>query len=239
MATPYLNLYRFTCPHCSRILKAPVQWAGRRGVCPNCQKSVDFPTTALGQANSWTAEQLGKVIAPIDALLDDNEMDRLAMLLAQGTCMEYRMATELLELRQPSARQWRRMLSLAEHRESLRLDLLAQLDRPALFEDDSLLDDATPSLALPPEAGALTLGARATQIVMRYLHQMRHGQCPNCQENPTGMACIYRDFDAFLGASKWNAARIAKWDRATRESLGLATISTTPPPRPATAERPA
>lgn len=226
MASSYLVLYRFTCPHCSRILKAPVQWAGRKGVCPSCQKSVEFPTTALGQGNSWTSEQLHKIIASIDALMDDADTDRLAMLLAQGTCMEYRMSSELLDGRKPSARQWRRILVLAEQRESLRMDLLAHLDRPAFAEEDPLMIEGGASLSLPSlDGGGPTPGIAATQIVMRYLHHTRHGPCSGCRDNPTGMDCVYRDFESFLALAKWNRARQEKWERACRDSLGLVTVA--------------
>lgn len=229
MAHSHLMLYRFTCPSCLRILKAPVQWAGRRGQCPNCQKSVEFPHTALGQGNSWTAEQLHGIIGRSDVPFQAQEQDRLATLLAQATCMEYRMAGTLLAGRKLSARQWRRVLVVAEQRESLRLNLLSHLDRFTTLETPvSSYETGAPMLALPEQPAGAATSQAARHIVLRYLHHHRHGTCPACQQNPTGMACSYRDFPTFLTLAKWKPHRLEKWLQASGEALGLRAVDASP-----------
>jgi len=222
-------LFRFTCPHCGRILKAPQSWAGHLGACPSCQKTVTFPATTPEPAKSWTLQQVLLVLADDDVAINNGAFDQAGMLLAQGTCAEYAMVRELLPAGKLSVRQWRRILTLAGTRELLRLQLLTRLDDALLDEKDfdENSDPADPAFALLPDhAQDISIGA--WQIMTRYLHYSRHGTCALCKHNPTGLHCVYQTFETFVAATGWDGDRQAKWERVCRQSLGLGSAKTIP-----------
>ncbi len=58
----------FHCDHCSKLIRAPSEAAGRRGKCPYCQQSVYVPTPA---------EQIEEIpLAPLDTE-EERERQRL------------------------------------------------------------------------------------------------------------------------------------------------------------------
>ncbi len=188
------DLFRFTCPHCKKVLKARTQWAGRSGICPNCKTSVQFPAYTPPSTKSRTAQQLIQLIADHDNLtFDDNDGDRLSMLLSQATCRDFALARKLLDQRPLSPRQWRRLLSSAAARESMRLRIEEQLERIAEISDD----DEEPTALL---AANEVTNPDAWKIIARFLYYLRHDTCEKCQRDPTGLSCIYLTVETFLQA---------------------------------------
>ncbi len=58
----------FHCDHCSKLIRAPREAAGRRGKCPYCQQSVYIPTPT---------DEIDEIpLAPVD-LQDAREQERL------------------------------------------------------------------------------------------------------------------------------------------------------------------
>ncbi len=113
--------YRCTCSQCQKVLKIRTDWAGRRGVCPHCQATVEFPPFKAPVAGSATAQLLLKLVSDEDEeSFDEMQTDRLAMLLSQATCRDFQLATQWLNGRALSARQWRRTLNAADVREGMR-----------------------------------------------------------------------------------------------------------------------
>ncbi len=90
------ELFRFTCPHCQKVLKARTQWAGRTGTCPNCKSSIEFPKYSAPSAKSRTAQQLLQLISEEDNItFDEDDADRLSMLLSQATCRDFFLAKNI------------------------------------------------------------------------------------------------------------------------------------------------
>jgi hypothetical protein len=214
-SSPAVSHYRCICPHCQKVLKIRVDWAGKKGVCPQCRGAVDFPPFRMPSASSATQKQLLRLIGEADnPTLDDGQIDRLALLFSQGTCRDYQMADQLLRDRTLSPRQWRRVLSAADLRESMRLRIEQRLTAPpAPDPDDS-------------EAAALwavgdTASPNAWRILARYLYFQRHGYCDKCNANPTGMHCIYLTFDGFLAARSIPLPRADHWHDLLHLNVGL------------------
>jgi hypothetical protein len=61
----------------------------------------------------------------------------------------------------------------------------------------------------------------AWKIMARLLYYQRHGYCDGCIKNPTGMACIYLNFDGFLEARQIPALRSDNWQKLLHTHLGL------------------
>jgi hypothetical protein len=212
---PTSAIFRFTCPSCKKVLKASVKWAGRRGACPNCKQPVTFPAYKAPNPKSRTAQLLLTLVNEEDNLtVDDNDADKLSMLLSQATCRDFQHAQKLLDSRPLSPRQWRRLLSSAAARESMRFDIEEQLERVA----DSPDDDSEASAIL---AAADATNPDAWKIMTRFLYFLRHGPCENCKKDPTGLSCIYLSFDNFLRARQVNAERAANWQKICHHHLGL------------------
>ena len=179
-----------------------------------------FPAPRIDMKESWTAQQVQKLLTIEDQPIDRAAADRLAMLLAQGTCREYAMASELIPLGRLSAHQWRRVLIHAGMRENMRHDLsrMSSTTPPAAARADgaSAADDL--AWLREPVTDASVTGCR---IMIRFLHAQRHPTCPDCQRNRTGMACLYQSYDGFLRATAWSAEKQRKWETACRHGLGL------------------
>lgn len=219
MSEEALQLFRFPCPHCKRVLKAPVQWAGRRGVCPSCQQSVIFPESHLGAIPSRTAEQLRAVIADAQDAppMEEISADRFALLLAQGTCVEYGMARQLLAQRKLPVRQWRRLLRLAAEREGMRMHLAKQPMSIAETLEAAEAGDEGAAAALSADSAASDAGT----IIVRFVHFMRHGTCAACKNDRTGLCCVYQTFDYFVTTHTINEERKKKWMHYANEIFGL------------------
>lgn len=206
-------VFRLPCPHCQRVLKVPLEWAGRRGACPACQKPIEFPKSLATQVTqSKLGETILSLVSESDEGLDDKTFDQVALLLSQGTCRDYQLAKAALGDRRLSARQWRRILAAAGTRESMRQHIESQLDRlPDIAEDE------VPSLAVveaPPSQDAW-------QIMARYAYYLRHDTCPACKDDPTGLHCIYLNYTDFAKARNIPADRSARWEKIVQHLLGL------------------
>jgi hypothetical protein len=194
------------------VLKFRLEWAGKCGTCPQCGNAVDFPAI---RAPSATTQHLLKVVAEEDnPWLGGEETERLALLLSQGTCMDYGMASELLGGRALAPRQWRRMLNAAVAREAMRLRLESHLE-----EAETHGEGADEPLAVLAAADAAM--PNAWKIFSRFLYFQRHGACEACVGNPTGLACIYRTFETFLEAGKITEGRAADWKALLHQHVGL------------------
>jgi hypothetical protein len=217
MSEATMSLFRFTCPHCQKVLKARTEWAGKRGVCPTCNKAIQFPVYTAPSSSSRTAQQLIQLVSVDDNVtVDENDSDRLAMLLSQGTCRDYELARKLLDNRPLSAKQWRRLLNSAAARESMRLHIEEQLERLAEIPDD----DSEPA-ALLAAVEASTNNPNAWKIITRFLYFLRHSHCEECQQDRTGMSCIYLTFDGFTQARQVPPDRAANWQKICHHHLGL------------------
>jgi hypothetical protein len=213
-----LSLFRFTCPHCQKVLKARVEWAGKRGVCPTCSEPITFPTYVPPSSTSRTAQQLQKLVAHEDNNnFTDADSDRLAMLLSQGACREFSLAQKLLADRPLSPRQWRRILNSAAARESMRLHIEEQLERLAEIPDD----DSEPAALIAAAESEGRANPIAWTIISRYLYHLRHGFCDACHKDPTGLACIYLTFQSFTTARKIPLERAQNWQKICHHHLGL------------------
>src|SRR5271166_6786106 len=72
--SPAADLFRFTCSHCQKVLKANIHWAGKRGACPGCKQEITFPAYKPPNPQSRTARQLIALIGEEDNLtFDDND----------------------------------------------------------------------------------------------------------------------------------------------------------------------
>jgi hypothetical protein len=215
MSEASTQVFRFTCPHCQKVLKAPLEWSGKRGVCPGCQKPVTFPKFTAPSNRSRTAEQLQKVVSEGDnTTLEEAESDQMAMLLSLGTCGDYQKAMKVQAGRLFSARQWRRILNSAAARETMRLHIEEQLDRLAEIPDD---DDDPAALVVAGEA----TNPDAWKVFSRYLYFLRHGTCDHCKVDVTGMTCLYLTWDQFTKARLIPADRSANWEKIFKHHLGL------------------
>jgi hypothetical protein len=212
---PTADLFRFTCPHCQKVLKANVSWAGKRGACPGCKQPITFPAYKAPNPQSRTAKQLDALIGKEDNItVDDNDADKLSMLLSQATCRDFEHARKLLDGRPLSPRQWRRLLSSAAARETMRYHIEEQLERLAEIPDD----DSDPTALL---AAAEATNPDAWKIMTRFLYYLRHSNCDNCQADPTGLSCMYLSFDNFLVARQVSAERAQNWQKICHHHLGL------------------
>lgn len=213
MSETIAPVFRLPCPHCQRVLKIPADWAGRKGACPACGESVEFPRTlASNIATSKLGEQIMKMLSESDESIEEKNSDHISMLLSQGTCRDYQLVKEALGDLRPSARQWRRMLSSAAVRESMRQHIESQLDRlPEIPEDE------VPSLAVA-EAPA---HQDAWRILARYAYFLSHGTCKACKENPTGLHCLYLSYDHFAKLRSIAKDRSDRWQTVCQHLLGL------------------
>jgi hypothetical protein len=212
---PTSAVFRFTCPSCHKVLKASVNWAGKRGACPNCKQPITFPAYKPPNPQSRTAQQLLALVHEEDNLtVDDTDADKLSMLLSQATCRDFQLAQKLLDNRPLSPRQWRRLLSSAAARESMRFHIEEQLERLAEIPDD----DSDPSALLAAESPA---NPDAWKVITRFLYFLRHGPCENCQHDPTGLSCIYLAFATFLSARQVSPDRAHNWQKICHHHLGL------------------
>ncbi|MGN6370314.1 MAG: hypothetical protein ACTHN5_18825 [Phycisphaerae bacterium] len=216
---PTSAIFRFTCPSCQKVLKANVRWAGKRGACPHCKQPITFPAYTPPNPQSRTARQLLALVHEQDNLtVDDNDTDKLSMLLSQSTCRDYHLAQKLLDNRPLSPRQWRRILNSAAARESMRFHIEEQLERLAEIPDD----DSDPSALLAAaDADSPRVNPDAWKIITRFLYFLRHGPCDKCQRDPTGLSCIYLAFDTFLAARQVSTDRAHNWQKICHHHLGL------------------
>ena len=211
-------MYRFACPSCHRMLKAPLSWAGRRGVCPKCHEEMLFPRkTSLFKAEGEGARILLKLVGESAPALPEDQADRLSLLLSQGTCMDYSLAQKLLAGRSLPPRQWRRLLPIAGTREAMRLQLSDAADR-AEVQGAEPSDDL--AVALPPHEGADEL-ALAWEIVVRFQDFIRNGRCAGCQSDPTGMHCVYQSFEDFGESRSLDSEDCRRWAKLCRQVFGL------------------
>jgi hypothetical protein len=208
-------MYRCTCPHCQKVLKLRIEWAGKKGACPQCKNEVQFPAYQRPSSKSATTQQLLKNVAEVDEpSLDDGQAEQLALLLSQGTCIDYGMADQLLDGRALSPRQWRRIVNSADLREGMRHRLEQQLEGelpPSDGKDEPISLQAASETATP----------NAWKVLSRFLYYQRHGKCSACAMNPTGMECMYRDFELLLDARQVPESRAENWKALLHRFLGL------------------
>ena len=184
-----MRFLRFACPHCAKVLKIRAEAAGSpsggegpvRGRCPQCGIEVEF-CRDVATEKSRTARALEGLLSEKEWGMREGQFQRLALLLSQGTCRDYALGRELLGGRGLSAREWRRALKEAAVREIMRRRLEVSVLGDAPSEVFSFCEDAE------DEAQG------AWEIMVRFIHHGRHGDCEACRENPTGLACVYLHF---------------------------------------------
>jgi hypothetical protein len=209
------RFYRVVCPQCQRVLKFPAGSFIRHGQCPNCGAQVEIPLVSTDAAKSPTTAQLLRNLRERDdATLDDAQIHQLALQLSLATCRDYKSARDLLQNRSLSARQWRRVLNNADTREQARIRVQQHLASGAAAQSES----EPFALAL---ASDTALAANAWQILARFLYFQRHGDCPGCRHNPTGLQCVYLSFDSFVVAYDIAASRRQHWRQMIQGHLGL------------------
>jgi hypothetical protein len=207
------QVLRLPCPHCQRVLKIPFAWAGKRGTCPACNKSIAFSKTLVTEvAQSKLGESIRSMLAENDEPLDEKAFDQVTLLLSQGTCRDYKLVLTTLGDRKLSAKQWRRALSAAAARESMRLHIESQLDRLPDIEEDEVT-----SLAVIEAPAAHD----SWQIIARFGYFLRHDTCSKCKEDPTGLRCIYLNYADFLKARQISDERSQRWEKVAQHLLGL------------------
>jgi hypothetical protein len=227
MAEAAMN--RFACPGCGKVLKVRADWAGRAATCPACHATLTIPAAPDVPASSRIARQLAELVgadeSETERSLDDRDAEQLAMLLAQGTCRDYGLARKLLsaQARKPAAREWRRILNSAAAQESLRTKIEEAVaegqDRGSLGEGNGKADaEAEP---IPLLVAQENHAPRAWTILSRYLYYLSHDACDACREDPTGLACMYLNFERFLAARRINEERAAGWHAAIQQHLGI------------------
>jgi len=208
-------MYRCTCPHCQKVLRLRVEWAGKRGTCPQCKNTVEFPAYRPPSSKSATTQQLLRVVAEVDEpTLDEGQSEQLALLLSQGTCIDYSMADKLLNGRPLSPRQWRRILNSADAREAMRHRLEEQLKEDSLppeGDEEPISLQAASDVATP----------NSWKILSRFLYYQRHGKCSACAANPTGMDCMYRNFEMLLTTRLVPESRAENWKALLHRFVGL------------------
>ncbi len=213
------TLYRFACPRCAGTLKAPVQWAGRRGVCPRCQNALVFPETALAEGAAKTAQMIMHLVSESEAPLLGMQADKLAMHLSQGICRHFAMANELLGERPQPVRQWRRMLKLAAAREAVRLSLSTAMEQ-ALATGQT---GAAATLAAGDlREDSLDFSAPAWQVIVRYQDYLLHHVCRHCRHDWSGSKCMYRSFGEFVKVRQVSPELLEKWQRVCQHVFGFA-----------------
>ena len=213
MASASTAVFRLPCPHCQRVLKIPVAWAGRKGACPSCGKPIEFPKSlATEVAQSRLGETILEMVCESDEPMDEKAFDQLALLLSQGTCRDYQLVRTTLGDRKLSVRQWRRVLSSASTRETMRQSIESQLDTlPDISEDEM------PTMAAIDAPPALD----SWQVMARYAYFLRHETCDACKEDPTGLHCIYLSFGDFAKARQISDDRAQRWEKVCQHLLGL------------------
>lgn len=208
-------LQRFPCPSCGKVLKSRADWAGRSVTCPACQNKFVVPAVAAAAPSSRTVRQLDAVIgAEDDASLSAEELERAALYFSQATCGDFRQVKKALRDRQPSARQWRKLLLEAADQENMRSRIEDAAQQSPLAGDD----DDTP---IPLLAAAEDTAPNAWTLLSRFLYYLAHQQCDGCRQDATGLSCIYRSFDAFTEARQITPERAAGWQAAIRQRLGV------------------
>jgi hypothetical protein len=209
------RFYRVVCPQCQRVLKFPAGSYMRHGQCPNCKAQVEIPLVSTDAAKSPTTAQLLKHLREIDEpSLDEKQSEQLAMQLSLATCRDFQSGRDLLKNRSLSARQWRRILNSADVREQARVRVTEHL-----FGGTTAPPGSEPFLlSLASDA---QLAADAWKILARYLYFQRHGTCPACRQNPTGLECVYLSFDSFVAAYTIAASRCQHWRQMIQGHLGL------------------
>lgn len=208
--------YRFACPACQRMLKAPVSWAGRRGACPACRHELFFPPpAALLEQDGGGAQTLLQLVSDKAPPWPEDRLDQLALFLAQGTCHDYDHARMLLAGRPLLPRQWRKVLPLAGNREALRLQLADAAEQGAAPGADG---GAVPLLVPESTVDAVAL---AWEIAVRFQDFLRHGLCGGCQADPTGMRCLYLSFEDFGEMRNLDGEECRHWAKLCRQVFGL------------------
>jgi hypothetical protein len=203
-------IYRFSCDHCGRVLKAPLSWAGKRGACPKCQTALIFPAkTRMFSADRAATAALQKLIADDAEPIADSALDHVALLLAQGTCRDFAAAQSTLP-GPLSAKNWRRILTRAGQHESLRLQLA---DHIAGAKDETFLGH--------PSIDAASDDALAWEIAVRFQDYVRNGTCEPCKSNPTGMTCMYRNFNEYAEVRELGSEETRRWAKLCRQIFGL------------------
>ncbi len=215
------NMYRFACPSCHHMLKAPLSWAGRRGACPKCHEELMFPRkTSLFRVEGEGAKTLLKLVSESAQPLPEDQVDRLSLLLSQGTCLDYTLAQRLLAGRSLPPRQWRRLLPIAGTREAMRLQLSDAVEQLESAGQGDAAATEELSVVLPPEDGVDEF-ALAWEIIVRYQDFVRNGTCVNCQSDPTGLHCVYHSFGDFGELRSLDGEDCRRWAKLCRQIFGL------------------
>ncbi|HVX83958.1 MAG TPA: hypothetical protein VH253_04005 [Phycisphaerae bacterium] len=214
-------LNRFTCPSCGKVIKARAEWAGRSAKCPFCQQPFTVPAPPTGPAGSQGSARMSRQLADLVAEeqaagVEDHEAERLALLLAQGTCREYHMVQELLAGRKMPARQWRRVLTSAGAQELLR----EKVEQAAARTPDQDPPDDVP-IALLVASDPAAAAELAWTILARYLYFLSHGICDGCKNDVSGMSCIYQSLDRLAEARSVAPDRLQGWRESVRQHVGI------------------
>ncbi len=205
-----LEVFRFSCPHCRKVMRVPLDRGGTPGTCPHCREKVAFPEFRKPSGSSATTKQLLKQLsAEDDPSVDEAAVEKLSLYLSQGTCRDYAMAHGLLKKRALSARQWRKVLNNADLRERMRLRLEQRIEGDASEEPIAL------------EVAGEVLSSRAWEVLARFLYFQRHPTCEGCKKDPTGMECVYLTFEDFLTRREIASSRAGRWRTLLQHQLGL------------------
>jgi hypothetical protein len=66
-------------------------------------------------------------------------------------------------------------------------------------------------------------------VIIRFVHFMRHGTCPACRNDRTGLCCVYQTFDYFIATHTVADDRRRKWLQYANEIFGLVAGKTATP----------
>lgn len=180
-----------------------------------------FPETALATNAAKTAQLIMHLISEDHAALPDIQLDKVAMLLAQGTCRHYASAREVLRDEPQPVRQWRRVAKLASAREVVRQQLA-----DAMHNGDASKAEQPGLLATLSQmsSDSLNFSAPAWHIIVRYQDFLAHHMCRACKSDWTGGHCIYQSFEQFQTSRGLSRELLAKWAMVCDQILGLPSV---------------
>ena len=209
------DLFRFTCPHCQKVLKARIAWAGRSGICPGCKTSVKFPEYTPPSAKSRTAQQLLLLVAEDDNItFDDDDAENFP-------CSCPRQRAVISAWRESFSTNARSPLAMAPPPEFRRR---AASPCALASNNSSNASRRFPTMRKSPQrllVASESANPDAWKVITRFLYYLRHDACEKCQTDPTGLSCIYLTFDAFLQARQVSPELADNWQKISHHHLGL------------------
>ena len=202
---------RFVCAHCGKVLKVRAGVSGEggvRGKCPQCGIEVEFSRRDQDK-KSGMAQAILRRVGVTETGFSIEQFARLSLLLSQGTCRDYALAAELLGERELPAKRWRLVLREAVVRERMRRRM------EECVPGDSGLEGAF------SWCDEFEASEGAWQVMARFLHHQRQGDCGRCRENPTGLACVYLEFESFMEKCDIAEKRAGRWRELVMEMIGV------------------